>query len=129
MHDDVIREGTAVDPINTWGPYSYDIRKNYVELFLASQPISLRQFAERYGINRKTLAKWVYIYEGMAPGPGTDRYPARKGKTVLGPDQTAGRPPVPDDADALRTVTIPYTEYLALLDAKARLSAIQAVCQ
>ena len=31
-----------------------------MELFLASQPISLRQFAERYGINRKTLAKWVY---------------------------------------------------------------------
>ncbi len=125
MHDDVIREGTAADPINTWGPYSGDIRRSYVELYLASQPISLRQFAEKYGINRVTLSKWLYLYEGIKPEPGRTRHLPKGGK----PAPAADSKPAQASDDAIRTVTIPCTEYLELLEAKAKLTTIQAVCR
>lgn len=96
-----------------------------MELYLSSQPISLRQFAEKYGINRVTLSKWLYLYEGLKPEPGRTRHLPKDGKSAPAADSK----PAHASDDAIRTVTIPYTEYLEFLEIKAKLTTIQAVCQ
>lgn len=141
MYDDAA-EGMAASPRGTRGRYPIEARKYYVNLFLASQPISQREFARKHGFNRKSLMKWLRVYAGVSPNenmnrhsrktaPGAGRKPVPKSSRT--PEQKpAARPAPPSGAlkdDTCRTITIPYMEYMELLALKAKLNAVRAVCQ
>lgn len=165
MHDDVTEE-TKPGPKGSRGTYPPEIRQHYVELFLASQPISQREFARKYGFNRKSLMKWLRVYAGIPPKESMNRHPRKASpKAGKGAAKASGRKPVPrpagaagggtrpkasltaggpmpmagqladrkppacSKADDVRTITIPYMEYMELLALKTKLNAVRAVCQ
>lgn len=148
MYYDAATKEIAPAPQELHGPYPIEVRKRYVELFLASQPISRRKFAEKYGINRKSIMKWLRVYEGMPINASKSHprkpVPAAGREQATRPARTAARNPPPKASPAadgeqapggapgdggIRTITIPYREYTELLMMKTKLDEIRAVCQ
>lgn len=144
MYYDAVTKEIVPVPQKICGAYPVDVRKRFVALFLASQPISERKFAEMYGINRKSLMKWLRVYEGISLRGQHGAAPAADKGPAPGPGREAGRKPSPkagrtadrepgnsstSDDGGMRTITIPRAEYLALLGMKGKFSSIRAICQ
>lgn len=109
MDGAAMKSGAMTARKNNNGLYPVEARKECVRQFLASQPISRKSFAARYGIGRKTLARWLAAY-GPALGAGTCPDTHKSNSQAV-------------------AVPVPYAEYLELQEIKAKYSAICAMCR
>lgn len=116
MYDDTIIEKAKHNLRGPNGTFPVAARRKYVELYLSSQPISKTEFCRQHGFSIDAFRRWLRRY-----GP-SDKDAAPVSKETQSPSS------IPVDSSG-SSVTIPYSEYLSLLQIKAKYDVIRAISQ
>ena len=128
--NDVVKEEAELNLEKSGCIYPEEVRKRYVKLFLASQPITMTEFAAQHGLDRKSIRRWLDKYGvDYAQPKRWIHNTAHETTTKLAAVRPAPLRSASDNDTNAQTVTIPYTEYLSLLQEKAKLDTIRAVSQ